>query len=48
VELTPISKELRGGWKDTCQHCLEVLRRCIFVDKDLVLPPTGSNGPIQT
>src|ERR1700692_28158 len=48
VELTPISKELRGGWKDTCQHCLEVLRRSIFVDKDLVLPPTGSNGPIQT
>ena len=48
VELTPISKSLRGGWKETCQQCLEVLRRCIFVDKDLVLPPTGSNGPIQT
>lgn len=48
VELTPITKSLRGGWKETCQQCLEVLRRCIFVDKDVVLPPTGSNGPIQT
>src|SRR6202163_4224156 len=48
IELTPLSKSLRGVWKETCQQSLEVLRRCIFVDKDVVLPPTGSNGPIQT
>ena len=48
VELTPISQSFRGGWKETCQQCLEVLRRCIFVDKDLVLPPTGSSGPVQS
>ena len=48
LELTPLSKSLRGSWKETCQQALEVLRRCIFVDKDVVLPPTGSNGPIQT
>jgi signal transduction histidine kinase len=48
LELTPLSQSLRGGWKETCQQCLEVLRRCIFLDRDVVLPPTGSNGPIQT
>jgi signal transduction histidine kinase len=48
LELTPLSKSIRGSWKETCQQALEVLRRCIFVDKDVVLPPTGSNGPIQT
>ena len=48
VELTPLSTALRGGWKETCQRCLELLRRCIYVDKDLVLPPTGNSGPIET
>ncbi len=48
VELTPLSKSLRGSWKETCQRCLELLRRCIYVDKDLVLPPTGSSGPVET
>jgi signal transduction histidine kinase len=48
VELTPLSKSLRGNWKDICQQCLELLRRCIYVDKDLVLPPTGTSGPIET
>ena len=41
VELTPLSKALRGSWRETCQRCLEVLRRCVYVDKDLVLPPAG-------
>ncbi len=48
VELTPLSNSLRGSWKETCQRCLEILRRCIFVDKDLVLPATGSSGPVET
>ena len=48
VELTPLSKFPRGAWRETCQQCLEALRRCIFVDKDLVLPPTGSSNPIET
>jgi signal transduction histidine kinase len=48
VELTPLSKSLRGSWKETCQKCLERLRLCIFVDKDLVLPPMGTSGPVQT
>jgi hypothetical protein len=48
VELRPLSKALRGSWKETCQRCLELLRRCIYVDKDLVLPPMDTNGAAQT
>ncbi|MGD0416837.1 MAG: HAMP domain-containing sensor histidine kinase, partial [Terriglobales bacterium] len=48
VELTPRSKAMRGSWKETCQRCLERLRRCIFVDKDLVLPPMGNSGAVET
>jgi sigma-B regulation protein RsbU (phosphoserine phosphatase) len=48
VELTPLPKSLRGSWKETCDQCLERLRHCIFVDKDLVLPATGTSGPIET
>jgi hypothetical protein len=48
VELTPLSKSRRGRWKDTCEKSLELLRRCIYVDKDLVLPPTGASSPIET
>jgi len=44
TELTPVSKALRGGWKDTCEKALEILRQCIYVDKDLVLPPLGTSG----
>jgi hypothetical protein len=44
VDLTPLSKALRGSWKDTCQKCLEILRQCIYVDKDLVLPPMETGG----
>jgi phosphoserine phosphatase RsbU/P len=48
VDLTPHSKSLRGSWKETCQQCLERLRFCIYVDKDLVLPPLGTSGPIES
>jgi hypothetical protein len=48
VELKPLSRSLRGSWKTTCQKCLELLRQCVYVDKDLVLPPTGTSGPIET
>ncbi len=48
VELTPRSKLLRGSWKETCLRCLERLRLCIYVDKDLVLPPMGASGPVET
>jgi signal transduction histidine kinase len=48
VELTPLSKALRGSWKEVCQRCLERLRQCIYVDKDLVLPPMEGGGADET
>ena len=48
VELTPLSTSLRGSWRETCQKSLDLLRLCIYVDKDLVLPPMGRSGPVET
>jgi signal transduction histidine kinase len=48
VELTPLSKALRGSWKEVSQRCLERLRQCIYVDKDLVLPPMETGGADET
>jgi signal transduction histidine kinase len=48
VELRPRSKLVRGNWKDTCLRCLEILQRCVYLDKDLVLPPMTANGPEQS
>ncbi|MGD0793358.1 MAG: hybrid sensor histidine kinase/response regulator [Terriglobales bacterium] len=48
VELTPRCASLRGSWKETCQRCLERLRRCIYVDRDLVLPPMETIGAVET
>ena len=45
VELTPRANSLRGSWKETCHDCLELMRLCIYVDKDLVLPRVGTNRP---
>lgn len=38
VELTPRWTESVGNWKEIRQRCLEILRLCIFPDKDMVLP----------
>jgi Histidine kinase-, DNA gyrase B-, and HSP90-like ATPase len=48
VDLTPLSKSLRGSWKETCRQCLERLRQCVFLDKDLVLPAMGTSGAMET
>ena len=48
VELVPRSQALRGSWRETCQQSLETLRRCIYADRDLVLPPMGTSGPVET
>jgi len=48
VELTPLSNALRGSWKEICKRCLEGLRRCVYVDKDLVLPPMETSGAGET
>jgi signal transduction histidine kinase len=48
VELTPLSNPPRGNWKETWQQALEIVRRCVFLDKDLVLPPMGTPGSGET
>ncbi|MFY9844772.1 MAG: ATP-binding protein [Terriglobales bacterium] len=48
MELTPRNTALRGSWKEACQQCLERLRLCIYVDKDLVLPPMAARGAGET
>ena len=48
VELTPVTNPPRGNWKETGQQCLEIVQRCVYLDKDLVLPPMGTSGAAET
>jgi signal transduction histidine kinase len=48
VSLRAPTKPVRASWKETCQRCLEVLQRCVYLDKDLVLPPMTSAGADET
>ncbi|MGA6981301.1 MAG: hybrid sensor histidine kinase/response regulator [Candidatus Sulfotelmatobacter sp.] len=48
VELTPLSTPPRGNWKETSRQCLEIVQRCVYLDKDLVLPPMGTAGAAET
>jgi hypothetical protein len=48
VELAPLSNPPLGNWKETWLQALEILRRCVYLDKDLVLPPMGTLGTKET
>jgi len=48
VDLRPRTKPPRGNWKETCSRCLELLQHCVYLDKDVVLPPMAAAGPEQT
>jgi signal transduction histidine kinase len=48
VDLKPLSQPPLGNWRETCQRCLETLQRCVYPDRDLVLPPMGTAGPSET
>lgn len=48
VELIPLAKRPGGSWKETCRKCFEILNRCVYLDKDLVLPIMGNPGTHQT
>jgi len=48
VDLWPRAKPARGNWKEVCSRSLELLERCVYLDKDLVLPPMATPGPEQT
>jgi signal transduction histidine kinase len=48
VDLNSPTNPPRGNWKETWQQCLEIVRRCVYLDKDLVLPPMGNSGGGET
>ncbi len=48
VDLAPLTSPPRGNWRETWQQCLEILRRCVYLDKDLVLPPMWESGATET
>ena len=48
IELQPRSQPPRGNWKEICKHTRELLERCVYLDKDLVLPFIGASGQEQT
>ena len=48
VELAPVSNPPRGNWRETWEQALEILRRCVYLDKDLVLPPMWATGSTET
>lgn len=47
LDLRPRCKPPRGNWKETCSRSRELLERCVYLDKDLVLPPMNTPGPEQ-
>jgi signal transduction histidine kinase len=48
VERMPLLNATFGNWPETRHRCLEILRGCIFIDKDIVLPALGNTGPNET
>jgi signal transduction histidine kinase len=44
VELTPLPGIARSNWKEICEKSLDLLGRCVYLDKDLVLPVSGKVG----
>lgn len=48
VDLKPLATPVRGNWREASRECLQLLHRCVYVDKDLVLPAMATNGPEDT
>jgi signal transduction histidine kinase len=48
VELIPNSDSPGATWVNTCRQCRELLERCIYVDKDLIVPISGNADSRQT
>ena len=48
IDLKPLASPVRGNWKEVCRECLDLMRRCVYADKDLVLPAMATNGPEDT
>jgi hypothetical protein len=48
LDLRPRAKAPRGNWKETCSRALALLQRCVYLNKDLVLPPMAAPGQGQS
>src|ERR1700733_4902562 len=48
VELTPLSNPPRSNWKDVRRQSLHALNRCVYLDKDLVLPVMRNTDSNET
>ena len=48
VDLRSKLRPPRGNWKDICKRARELVERCVFLDKDLVLPQMTASGAEQT
>jgi len=48
VNLKARSNPPRGNWKEAGRRSLELLQRCVYLDKDVVLPPMTTSRPEQT
>jgi signal transduction histidine kinase len=48
LDLWPLAKAPRHNWKEACARCLDRLQRCVYLDKDLVLPPLVVAGHVQS
>jgi len=44
VDVVPRTNPPRGDWREAWQAALQTLQRCVYLDKDLVLPPMGEPG----
>ncbi len=44
VDLAPLPHVARAHWRETCLNCLDLLRRCVHIDTDLVLPPLAATS----
>lgn len=48
LDVKPRMKPVRGEWKEVCKKTRDLLERCVYLDKDLVLPPMTTAGPEQS
>jgi hypothetical protein len=48
LDVQPRTRPPRGDWKEVCKKTRELLERCVYLDKDLVLPPMTTRGPEQS
>ncbi len=48
LDVKPRTSPPRGNWREVCRKTRDLLERCVYLDKDLVLPPMNMPGPEQS